>query len=338
MHSLVSRIAFSRDLAVVYVVVVVLVVCGIAFAPNFLGTENMIAFFGGAAPLALVALGEAAVVIGGAIDLSIGSTMSLVAVIGAKMMNGQADMLVPALCVCIAIGAGIGIINGLLVTIGRVQPLVATLATLSVVEGIALGLAPQPTGAASQGLIDLTYNRVGPFPAALFVIVGAVVIAWIGLRWTRPGLRIYSVGGYRAGAVRSGIHVNRITVLTYVWCGVFAACGGIVLLSRLGLGDPNAGSPFLLTGVGAVAIGGIDLFGGRGSVFGVLGGTLALTLVTNILNLRGVGSYQIQLALGAGIIVVVALYSYRRKTRRVREGGLVRRRRNPGSPMATGSG
>jgi ribose transport system permease protein len=95
-----------------------------------------------------------------------------------------------------------------------------------------------------------------------------------------------------------------------------------VLLSRLGIGDPNSGTPFLLTAVGAVAIGGVDLFGGRGSVFGVLGGTLALTLVQDILNLRGYGSYQIQLALGIGIIVVVAMYSYRRKVRRERRTGM----------------
>jgi ribose/xylose/arabinose/galactoside ABC-type transport system permease subunit len=321
--------AIGRELTVVYAVVMLLVLAGILFGPSFTSSENLISLFGTGAPLALVALGEAAVVIGGGIDLSVGSTMSLVTVIGAKMMNGHSDLLVPALAVCVGTGAGIGLLNGLLVTIGQVQPIVATLATLSVVGGTALGLAPQPTGQAPQTLVNITYNHVGPLPAALLIVIGGIVVAYIGMRWTRFGLRVYAVGGNRAAAVRSGIHVNRTTVLAYIWSGVFAACAGIVLLSRLGIGDPNSGTPFLLTAVGAVAIGGVDLFGGRGSVFGVLGGALALSLVTDILNLRGVGSYQIQLALGIGIVVVVAMYSFRRK---------VRRERRARSPVAFAAG
>lgn len=301
----------SRELAVVYGVVLVLFLFGAIWTSSFLDSQNILALFGTAAPLALVALGETAVVIGGGIDLSVGSTMSMVAVLGAKIMDGHDDRLAVAVVACLGAGAAIGLVNGLLVTIGRVQPIVATLATLSVVQGISIWMAPEPTGAAAPALLKVTYERVGPIPIAVFVMVGAVLLAYAGLRWTRFGLRLYATGGYRAGALRSGVRVQRSILCSYIWCGVFAAAAGLVLLSRLGVGDANSGAPFLLTAVGAVAIGGVDLFGGRGSVWGTLGGILALSLVTNVLNLHGVGSYETQLALGIGIIVVVGIYSAR---------------------------
>jgi ribose transport system permease protein len=244
--------------------------------------------------------------------------MSLTAVIAAMEMNGHDGRIFPGVFICLAVGAGIGLVNGLAVTLLRVQPIVATLGSLSIIQGLALLRSHNtPSGLAPPKLQALTYGDVGPVPQSLVVLVCAFAVGLFILRRTRYGMQLYALGGSEQAARLTGIHVARLKISAYVLCGCFTALAGVLLSARLGIGDPVSGQVFLLTSVAAVAIGGTSLFGGRGSLLGTAAGVLILTLLNNLLTLRGVGTYPQELITGLLIIVVVALYSARLHLRAV---------------------
>jgi ribose transport system permease protein len=267
---------------------------------------------GASLPLALVAIGQTVVVVTGGIDLSVGSTMSLAAVMAAMAMNGHDGRIFQGTLLCLAVGAGIGLANGLAVSRFRVQPIVATLGALSIVQGLALLRSNNgPQGLAPPKLQALVYGDVGPVPQAVLVLVVAFALGGFILRRTRFGMQLYALGGSEQAARLTGIHVMRLQIAAYVLCGCFSGLAGVLLSARLGIGDPISGQVFLLTSVAAVAIGGTSLFGGRGGLAGTIAGVLILTILNNVLTLRGVGTYPQQLITGLLIVVVVALYSAR---------------------------
>jgi ribose transport system permease protein len=216
---------------------------------------------------------------------------------------------------CVGVGAGLGLLNGLAIAVLGIQPIVATLGTLSVIQGLALLRSKTPAGIAPPALQDLNYGSVGPLPQSLFVLVGAFAIGIFALRRTRAGMQLYALGGNEHAARLSGVHTVRLKIAAYVTCGVFAALAGVILTARLGTGDPVSGQVFLLTSVAAVAIGGTSLFGGRGGLVGTFAGVCIVTLQNNILTLEDVGTYPQQLITGLLIIAVVALYSVRVRLR-----------------------
>jgi ribose transport system permease protein len=305
-----------RDLIVVYGVLVIMFVVGALTAPEFLTRFNLESTLAASVPLALVAIGQTFVVITGGIDLSVGSMMSLISVVAAIYMNGHDDRIAVGVLLSVGIGAGLGLLNGLAVTGLGLQPIVATLGTLSIIEGLALLRSKIPAGFTPPGLQALSYNHVGPIPQSLLVLVGGFLVGFFILRRTVYGMQLYALGGSEHAARLSGLRTARLTISAYLLCGIFAALAGLMLTSRLGLGDPVAGQVFLLSSVAAVAIGGTSLFGGRGGLAGTLAGVMILTLLNNILTLRDVGTYPQQVITGLLIVVVVALYSAQVSVRR----------------------
>jgi ribose transport system permease protein len=295
-----------------------MVVVGAFTTPQFATEFNFQSALAASVPLGLVAIGQTFVVITGGIDLSVGSMMGLTSIVGAMYMNGNDDRIAPAVALCLAIGAGLGLFNGLVITVLRLQPIVATLGSLSIIEGLALLRNKTPAGLTPPGLQNLSYENMLSVPKSVYVLAVAFVLGFIVLRRTRYGLQLYALGGSEHAARLSGVHTTRLTVSVYVVSGMFAAFAGVMLSARLGLGDPVAGQVFLLTSVAAVAIGGTSLFGGRGGLAGTLAGVMILTLLNNILTLRDVGTYPQQVITGLLIVVVVALYSNRVRIRRRR--------------------
>jgi ribose transport system permease protein len=310
MSSHLRRFVLSkRDLIVVYAVVVGMVSVSSVLSPNFLTTFNVQTIVASAAALALVSIGQTFVVLTGGVDLSVGSVMSLVTVTSAIYMNGHDSRLPVGALICIAIGAGLGLVNGLAVTLLSVEPIIATLAMMSVVQGLTFLRSMTPAGLTPPFLQNLIYQEVGPIPKALFVILIAFALGTFALRRTRYGMRVYALGGAEEAARLSGVPTWRVKLSVYVVSGVFAALSGLLLAGRLGQGDPLSGQFFMLTSVAVVAIGGTSLFGGRGGLAGTLAGVFILAMLGNILNLEGVATYPQQLITGLLIIVVVALYS-----------------------------
>jgi ribose transport system permease protein len=307
-----------RELTVVYGALAVLWICASAVSSLFLTPFNLESLMGASLALALVAIGQTFVVLTGGIDLSVGSTMSLVTVVAAMHMEGSDGRLAAAILLALGIGAGIGLVNGLIIAVLNVQPIVATLGMLSVVEGLALWRSEVPDGKASPGLKSAVYETAGPIPRSVLVIFAAFAIGAFILRRTRYGMRVYALGGSEEATRLSGVGAARLKVSVYMVSGVFAAAAGLALTGRLGTGDPVAGQFFLLTSVAAVAIGGTSLFGGRGGLAGTFAGVFVLTVLNNILTLQGVGTYPQNVTTGLLIIAVVVLYTAAIPKRRAR--------------------
>ncbi|MCY4085920.1 MAG: ABC transporter permease [Actinomycetia bacterium] len=303
-----ARLRSQRDLVVVYSALGLLVIVAAIIQPLFRTQFNVEVLFGASLALGLAAIGQTFVVLTGGIDLSVGSTMSLITVVAAVHMDGSNGRLATAILIAVAIGAAIGLFNGLVVAGLRAEPIVATLGTLSVVQGLTLWQSVQPTGRSSPALESVIYKTVDVVPRSAIVLAAAFAIGTFVLRRTRYGLHIYALGGAEESARLSGVPTFRVKASAYMLCGIFSALAGLALAGRLGQGDPIAGQFFLLTSVAAVAIGGTSLFGGRGGLIGTLGGVLILTVLTNVLTLEGVGTYPKNVTTGLLIITVVIIY------------------------------
>ena len=314
--TLARRVSAHREIVVVYSVLVALTFVGYGVSGNFFSGFNLRNIIGASAPLALIAIGQTFVMLTGGIDLSVGSTMSLVAVVGALYMNGDSGRLLPGILMCLGIGLGVGLFNGLIIVFLRVEPIIATLGTLSIIQGLTLLRSSVPGGSAPTELYNLTYQNIWSIPQAAVIMAGCFIVGIVLLRTTPYGMHVYSVGGDEEAARVSGVATWWIKLSVYLISGFCAGAAGLLLLGRLGIGDPLSGSTFMLLSVVAVAIGGTSLFGGRGGLVGTLGGVLILNVIGNVMNLAGLESYPQQLTNGLLIIFVVAFYSLSRRRKR----------------------
>jgi ribose transport system permease protein len=257
-----------------------------------------------AAALAAVSCGQMVVILTSGLDLSVGATVALVSVITALAIN---HLGVPLGIFCgLMSGAGIGIINGVLITWFRVFPFIATLAMMSVLNGLALSISGGTpiTGLPSEFTM-LAYSRIGGVPVPLIVSVTVLVLTFFFLHYLRLGRHMYAVGGSRQAAILSGLNVPAIIVTAYAMCSICAAIGAVILSARVGSGQPSLGGSLPLESVAAVVLGGVSLFGGRGSVFQVAVGVAFVSILSNGLNLLNVSSYTQMIVVGATLIVAV---------------------------------
>jgi ribose transport system permease protein len=205
-------------------------------------------------------------------------------------------------------GLGVGIVNALVVTVLGVAPFVATLAMLSIASGLALSISGgTPITGVPGAFSDLAGQRVAGIPVLAVIAIVLFLVAWLVLRFTRFGRYVYAIGGNAEAARLSGIRVAAVTFATYAICSTFAAAGGLVLTARIASGQPTTGTSLALESIAAVVLGGVSLFGGRGSIVGVAFGVVFVTVLANGLNLLGVSSYTQLLVLGAALIAVLAI-------------------------------
>jgi ribose transport system permease protein len=259
-----------------------------------------------AAALSLVAFGQCFVILTAGIDLSVGSTVALVSVISAQVMVDHG--IVPGIAAGLATGLAVGLINGFVITRLRVVPFVATLAMLSIASGLALQLSGgTPVTGIPKSFSAVAQKRVLEVPVPVIISFALFFVAWAALRFTRLGRHLYAVGGNAEAARLSGVNVRRVTMSAYVICSLFAACGALILTTRVGSGQPTLGASLALESVAAVVLGGVSLFGGRGSVIGVGFGVAFVSILNNGLNLSGVSSYTQMLILGLALIAVLAI-------------------------------
>lgn len=234
-------------------------------------------------PLAMAAVAQAICVIGGGIDLSIGSMMALTSVVAASQMEGQSEEFGFAVVLAVLLlGLVLGAINGGLIVVTRVPDIVVTLAMAFVWGGSALLVLNTPAGGAAKWLKDLILGSAGVefIPKAAVVLLLIVAVVWIPLRRSRLGLSIYAIGSSQLAAFRSGISVGRTKIVAYALTGLFSAFAGLSLTASTGIGNPVPG-PYTLMSVAAVVLGGVSLAGGRGGVFGPIVAVLVLQLIQN---------------------------------------------------------
>lgn len=236
--------------------------------------------------LAFVAMAQALVVITAGIDLSVGMIFILTNCLASWLVVGTPAEVAVGVLAVLGAGALCGALNGAIVIYGRLQPIVATIATGAVYFGIALALRPSPGGSVDETLADLLTGKVfGVIPASLLALVATVLLIWIPYSRSETGRAAYAVGSSETAAYMSGVPIRRAKMTAYVLAGLLAAIGGLFLTFFTYTGDAAyaSGNTYTLFSIAAVVLGGVSLFGGRGSAVGAIFGALAFRTIGDLL-------------------------------------------------------
>jgi len=248
---------------------------------RFPGNFELTSTTNSAIPLVFATMGQTIVFLCRGIDLSVGGMMDISNSLAAvKMQGGGIGSMVGWSTIILLIGAVGGLFNGLLVAVGRLQPIVVTLATLSIFQGIAIKILPQPGGKIPPSYTAFLTNT--GYPSAL-IVVALLVLFWFVFRRTSFGVAIYAIGNDEEAARANGVRTTRTRVGAYVMGGVFAAAAGLFLAATTTGGDATAGDSFTLTSIAAAFLGGTTIFGGRGSALGSIAGAFVLSILISVL-------------------------------------------------------
>ncbi|MGH9118357.1 MAG: ABC transporter permease [Acidimicrobiales bacterium] len=267
----------------------------------FLSTFNISNVLTQVTPLLVVAAGQTFVVASGGLDLSVGATVSLASVIAATSFDTHT---VPVtLVMVLAVALTIGAVNGIAVSAG-LNPFLVTLASLSIVQGLAFTVLDTPGGHVPDGFGEIA-GYWGPAPVALPLITVLAALASLVLHRTKTGTHIVAVGGDIEVARVSGVLITRSQIWPYVLSALGAAIAGLFIVARIRAGSPTIGDSFTLDSLAAVVLGGSMLGGGRATMFGSVVGALSLGLLANSLNLLGISSfYQTPVK---GLVLIIAV-------------------------------
>lgn len=308
---------------------------GVQGGQNFWGWQNLMNSLAQSIVIVgLLAVGETVVIVGGALDISVGSIASVASVFSAIVitqgflgMFGAGSMQF-AILAGMGAGALCGIVNGLVVTVLKVNPIIATLGTLAAFDGLAFLIAPggKPVGVVTQP--DFTWLSTGrvlgelPLPAlggrpwpgvpVVFVVLLVVVLVMhVVMRYTDLGRSVYAVGGNATAARLAGINLRRLRITMYVISGAIAGLAGVLLTARTTSGNPINGRGLELQAITAVFLGGAATAGGRGTIIGTFLAVLLVGVLSNGMNLLGVDTFYQRVALGVLLIGAVAVQQWR---------------------------
>ncbi len=281
--------------------------------PDFLTLNNLFNILRQVSINALIAFGMTFVILTGGIDLSVGSILALSSAFVAGLMTDGTSALITVLAGLI-VGAVMGALNGMVISLGKVAPFIATLATMTIFRGLTLVYTDgKPITGLSQGgwfeLFGRGYFWIFPVPVLTMLIAFAVL--YFILKKTTFGRYTYAIGGNEEAAKLMGIQVNKVKIMIYSLSGLMAALAGIILTSRLNSAQPTAGTSYELDAIAAVVLGGTSLSGGRGWIVGTLIGALIIGTLNNGLNLLGVSSF-FQLVV-KGLVILFAVLADRKQ-------------------------
>jgi ribose/xylose/arabinose/galactoside ABC-type transport system permease subunit len=314
-------------------VIFLLVLMGVfaLLSPAFLKPLNLFNVMRQVSVYGLLAIGMTFVILTRGIDLSVGSIVALSGLAAAIVAKGGLESRFAvgaateaqgygwplAMLTALAVGTGAGLIQGLAITRLKVPPFVVTLGGMSAFRGLALLLAG---GGPISGFDDayrfVGQGTIGPVPVPVIIFLTAAAIAHVVLRYTRYGRRIYAIGGNPEAARLSGLAVERLTLSVYIIIGFLAGLGSFVLSARLNSAEAVAGIGYELTVIASVVIGGTSLFGGIGTIFGTVIGTILIGVLLNGLQLNNVSSYVQQVIIGVIIVLAVAFDTFAKSRRR----------------------
>ncbi len=298
------NIGSSRELLLV-VVVVILCIVWTVMNSQFIAVSNITNILRQASYTAIATIGMTMVIIIGEIDLSAGSLICMSGLAGAIVCKNTGSVILSILA-AIGVGVLVGLVNGVLCAVGKLPGFIATLASMTVLRGLAYII----TGGNSVVWQNTTFTKIGtgyvgiiPIP----VIIMAIAIAFGVVLTTkmRFGRYIYAVGGNMETSRWSGIDVVKVKILVYVIMGVLTSISGLIVVARLGSGQPSAGQNFEMDCITAAVVGGTSMSGGRGKIAGAMIGVLLLTVLTNGMTLVGINTYWQQVF--KGIIIVVSV-------------------------------
>ena len=294
----------------VWVAVVLLYIVAAIVSPAMLKPAQMLNILQVTAFLGLVATGQTLALLTGGIDLSVAGVVTMTNIVATSVMLGQDDRILPAVLCCLVLGVIVGMVNGVLIAVLRVAPIIATLAMNSILFGAALVF----TGGAPRGAAAGAFNVIGqgsafglPASAICWIVVSLSVA--FAMRRTTFGRWVYAVGANETAARLMGVPTRSVLVASYALSATLAVLGGLLITAYVGNPSLGIGNQFLLTSVVAVVVGGTALTGGVGSVTATIAGALFVTELTSFTNIA-------QVSTGAqsviqGVLIALSVVAYR---------------------------
>lgn len=282
-------------------------------SPAFMTLSNITNIFTQVSTNAIIAIGMTFVILTGGIDLSVGSTVAISGALAASILKSTNNIPLAILVAAIT-GIVIGLINGILISKGKLQAFIVTLATMTIFRGATLVFTNgTPISKLSETFVKIGNGKIGFIPIPVIITIIILIISIYLLTQTRFGRYLYALGGNEDSAKLSGINTNKIKTLVYVISGFASSIAGIIITSRIGSASPNAGTSFELDAIAAVVIGGTSLSGGEGKITGTIIGALIIGVLNNGLNLMNVSPFYQSIVKGLVILIAVLLDKKSRK-------------------------
>ncbi|KAA9152965.1 ABC transporter permease [Microbacterium lushaniae] len=285
-------------------------------SPNFLSTDNVFNVLRQVAVITILAYGAMTLIIGGMIDLSAGAVMAFAGVTSVIVYKSTGNLLFGVLA-GIAIGMICNLINAFLVATLRTPAFIVTLGMMLMARGAVLELTQGQNVLQLGDFVLIGQGNLGWLPIPVLILIVVTIVIWYLMNQTRYGRSVYAVGGNEEAARAAGIAVEKVKYQAFLVNGALVGIAGVIFMSRVNAGLPNAGIGYELQAITAPIIGGTSFSGGVGTVFGTLAGALIVGVLGNIMNLIGIGSYVQQIVMGLIIVVAVAydVFSKRGKAR-----------------------
>jgi ribose/xylose/arabinose/galactoside ABC-type transport system permease subunit len=301
---------FRRIPGNIYAVVLLLFVFRFS-SPEFLNLSNLLNIVQQGSILAIVSIGSFLAIVSHGIDLSLGAIVGLAGIVAALAMDAGWGI-GPACFLALLVGAVFGAVNGFVIARTYINPFIVTLGMMGIGEGLALILGKGSTVSAGNPVFKLFGGgNLGLMPVAALIAIGCYFLFAFVLKRTALGTHIYAIGGNEEAAVLSGINAHRIKLVVYSFNGLLAGLAGIIMASRLGAANPSQGIGIEFDGIAAAVVGGASLAGGKGSVWGTLGGAVIIAILRNGLNMAGLPMALQMVILGMIIIAIVTIDSLR---------------------------
>lgn len=306
------RLDLSRFKSLLGLVLLIVVVT--AVHPDFLAVGNLLNILRQTSINTTIAIGMTFVILTAGIDLSVGSVLAFTGAVAASLVAGGFSLPV-VIIATLALGAGLGALSGVIVSVGGVQPFIATLVTMTLLRGATLVFTngnpiDAGDGPAADSLSALGNGYVFGVPVPVIIVAVVFGLASLALSRLRFGRYVYAVGGNEVVTRLAGISVPAVKMAVYVISGLLSALAGIILTGRLESAQPTAGAGYELDAIAAVVVGGTSLMGGRGTMFGTLVGALIIGVLNNALNLMNVSSYYQLIA--KSVVILLAVLADRR--------------------------
>ena len=306
-----SYITKSKKLGVFGAFIALFLIASL-ISPFFLRISNLINVIRQIAIVGVISIGMTNVILTGGIDLSVGSILAVTSVTSATLFQSGMPVF-PVVAIGLMIGIILGTINGIGIAYGSLPPFIMTLGTMVAARGLAMILSGgQPV---SWSNTETEFEWLGndtllslPWPVWIFSLV--VIIMFFILKYTPFGRYIYSIGDSKEAARLCGINTRQVEMFTYTISGLMCSIAALVYVSRLGVGEPTAGSGVELDAIAMVIIGGTSINGGEGSVLGTVVGAAIIAVIANILNLLGISPFIQQIVKGSIIVLAVLIDKY----------------------------
>lgn len=315
------RRRLDASLIVGFALVAVIVIGAILVSTvgrNFFSAGNIRDILTGMSVLGFVAIGQTLVILCASLDLSVPYVVSLSSLIAADMMAGNPANIPIAVLTVIGVAAAIGFANGLIVTKLKVNGFIATLGTGLIIKGYLDTNYQGTSGAVPPAFQYIGATGIGPVPISTVLMLLVALLGAFFLARTRTGNHMFAVGGNEQVARLSGIRTARPLIVAHMLCSITAALAGLLLASRLGVGSPTVGiqGGYDLLSIAAVVLGGTLLMGGRGSIWGTIGGVAIFAVVDNVMSVMQVNPFLKDVVRGVVIVAAVAVYTSRSLDRR----------------------